>query len=66
MYHIFGLSVMNAALNYSVRLNILPGFLVQGLLKLLADASVTSFAAVPAMYNIMLFQPNIKDKRLCW
>ncbi|MHA1253790.1 MAG: class I adenylate-forming enzyme family protein [Candidatus Helarchaeota archaeon] len=61
MYHIFGLSVMNAALNVGARLNMLPGFLVQDLLKLLCDPNATSFAAVPAMYNIMISQPNIQE-----
>ncbi|MBD3227086.1 MAG: AMP-binding protein, partial [Candidatus Lokiarchaeota archaeon] len=61
MYHIFGLSVMNAILNVGGRLNMLPGFLVQDLLELLTDPEVTSFAAVPAMYSIMLSQKNIDD-----
>lgn len=61
MYHIFGLSVMNAILNVGGRLNMLPGFLVQDLLELLIDPEVTSFAAVPAMYSIMLSQKNIDD-----
>jgi long-chain acyl-CoA synthetase len=61
MYHIFGLSVMNAALNGGARLDMLPGFLVQDTLKLLCDPKVTSFAAVPAMYHIMLKQPNIQE-----
>ncbi len=61
MYHIFGLSVMNAVLNAGGRLDMLPGFLVQDCLKLLCDPKVTSFAAVPAMYHIMLKQENIKD-----
>ena len=61
MYHIFGLSVMNAVLNAGGRLNMLPGFIVQDCLKLLTEPEVTSFVAVPAMYNIMLSQPNIQD-----
>lgn len=61
MYHIFGLSVMNAVLTAGGRLDMLPGFLVQECLKLLCDPKVTSFAAVPAMYAIALSQANIKD-----
>ncbi|MHA1265310.1 MAG: class I adenylate-forming enzyme family protein [Candidatus Helarchaeota archaeon] len=61
MYHIFGLSVMNAILTKGGRLDMLPGFLVQDVLKMLCDPRVTSFAAVPAMYTIMLKQPNIQD-----
>ncbi len=61
MYHIFGLSVMNAILTIGGRLDMLPGFLVQDCLKMLCDPRVTSFAAVPAMYHIMLKQPNIKE-----
>ncbi|MHA1270622.1 MAG: class I adenylate-forming enzyme family protein [Candidatus Helarchaeota archaeon] len=61
MYHIFGLSVMNAVLNTGGRLNMLPGFLAQDCLKLLTDPKASSFAAVPAMYNILLSQPNIED-----
>ena len=61
MYHIFGLSVMNAALNIGATLDMLPGFLVQDLLPKLCNPKVTSFAAVPAMYMIMCEQPNIND-----
>jgi long-chain acyl-CoA synthetase len=61
MYHIFGLSVMNAVLTIGGRLDMLPGFLVQDVLKMLTDERVTSFAAVPAMYHIMQKQPNIDE-----
>ncbi|MHA1315095.1 MAG: class I adenylate-forming enzyme family protein [Candidatus Helarchaeota archaeon] len=61
MYHIFGLSVMNACLNAGAKLKMLPGFLVQDCLKLLCDPEVSAFAAVPAMYHIMLEQPNIQE-----
>ncbi|MHA1279642.1 MAG: class I adenylate-forming enzyme family protein [Candidatus Helarchaeota archaeon] len=61
MYHIFGLSVMNAILTIGGRLDMLPGFLVQDVLKMLTDPRVTSFAAVPAMYHIMQKQPNINE-----
>lgn len=61
MYHIFGLSVMNAVLTAGGRLDMLPGFLVQDCLKLLTDPKVNSFAAVPAMYAIMLKQENIQE-----
>ena len=61
MYHIFGLSVMNSILTKGGKLMMLPGFLVQDCLKLLTDPEVTSFAAVPAMYHIMLSQKNIED-----
>ena len=61
MYHIFGLSVMNAVLTTGGRLDMLPGFLVQDCLKMLCDPKVTSFAAVPAMFQIMLSQENIQS-----
>ena len=61
MYHIFGLSVMNSILTKGGRLDMLPGFLVKDVLKMLCDPKVTSCAAVPAMYAIMLNQPNIQD-----
>ena len=61
MYHIFGLSVMNATLNIGGTLDMLPGFLVQEILPKLCNPKVTGFAAVPAMYHIMCEQPNIKD-----
>ncbi|MHA1784800.1 MAG: AMP-binding protein, partial [Candidatus Helarchaeota archaeon] len=61
MYHIFGLSVMNAVLNIGGTLDMLPGFLVQDLLPKLCNPKVTGFAAVPAMYHIMCEQPNIKE-----
>ncbi|NVM23959.1 MAG: acyl--CoA ligase, partial [Desulfobacterales bacterium] len=61
MYHIFGLSVMNSILTFGGRLDMLPGFLVQDVLKMLCNPSVNSFAAVPAMYQIMLKQDNIQD-----
>ncbi|NVM54931.1 MAG: acyl--CoA ligase [Candidatus Helarchaeota archaeon] len=61
MYHIFGLSVMNATLTSGGRLDMLPGFLVQDVLKMACDPRVTTFAAVPAMYHIMQKQPNIQD-----
>ncbi|NVM27319.1 MAG: AMP-binding protein [Candidatus Helarchaeota archaeon] len=61
MYHIFGLTVMNVILNVGGRLDMLPGFLVQDVLKMLCDSKVTNFAAVPAMYQIMLKQANIQD-----
>ena len=53
---------MNAALNVGARLNMLPSFLVQDLLKLLYDPNAISFAAVPAMYNIMISHPNIQKR----
>ncbi len=61
MYHIFGISVMNAALNLGATLDMLPGFLVQDLLPKLCNPKVTSLAAVPAMYQIMCEQPNINE-----
>lgn len=61
MYHIFGLSVMNASLNMGSMLNMLPGFLVQDALKGLCNPRTSTFYAVPAMYNIILSQENIKD-----
>lgn len=61
MYHIFGLTVMNVAIMSGGRLDMLPGFLVQDVLKMLQEPKVTSFAAVPAMYHIMLKQANIQD-----
>ena len=61
MYHIFGLSVMNATLNIGGTLDMLPGFLVQDVLKKLINPKVTGFAAVPAMYHIMGEQPNIDE-----
>ncbi|MFX1297254.1 MAG: AMP-binding protein [Promethearchaeota archaeon] len=48
MYHIYGLSVMNSILTIGGRLDMLPGFLVQDVLKMLCDPRVTSFPAVPA------------------
>ncbi|MFX1451483.1 MAG: class I adenylate-forming enzyme family protein [Promethearchaeota archaeon] len=61
MYHIFGLSVMNASLNIGSMLNMLPGFLVQDCLKELCHPRTSTFYAVPAMYNIMITQQNIND-----
>ncbi|MHA1382188.1 MAG: class I adenylate-forming enzyme family protein [Candidatus Helarchaeota archaeon] len=61
MYHIFGLSVMNATLNLGGMLNMLPGFLVQDCLKELCHPRTSTFYAVPAMYAIMLSQENIND-----
>ena len=61
MYHIFGLSVMNSVLTKGGRLDMLPGFLVQDCLKMLCDPKVTQFAAVPAMFQIMLSQENIQS-----
>ncbi|MHA1378934.1 MAG: class I adenylate-forming enzyme family protein [Candidatus Helarchaeota archaeon] len=61
MYHIFGLSVMNASLNIGAMLNMLPGFLVQDCLKELCHPRTSTFYAVPAMYAIMLAQDNINE-----
>ncbi|NHI94541.1 MAG: hypothetical protein EAX96_18770 [Candidatus Lokiarchaeota archaeon] len=61
MYHIFGLSVMNAILNIGGTLDMLPGFLVRDLLPKLCNPQASGFAAVPAMYHIMCDQPDIKE-----
>ncbi len=61
MYHIFGLSVMNASLNIGSMLNMLPGFLVQDALKELCHPRTSTFYAVPAMYAIILAQENINE-----
>jgi long-chain acyl-CoA synthetase len=62
LFHIYGMTVgMNAALFAGASFYPLPAWDAQEAMDLVADADLTLFDAVPAMYNDIINQPNAEE-----
>jgi long-chain acyl-CoA synthetase len=62
LFHIYGMTVgMNAALFGGATFYPLPAWDAQEAMDLVADAELTLFDAVPAMYNDVINQPNADE-----
>jgi long-chain acyl-CoA synthetase len=62
LFHIYGMTVgMNASLFAGASFYPLPAWDAQEAMSLVADADLTLFDAVPAMYNDVINQPNAEE-----
>jgi long-chain acyl-CoA synthetase len=62
LFHIYGMTVtMNAALFAGASFYPLPSWDAQEAMSLVADADLTLFDGVPAMYNDVINQPNAEE-----
>jgi long-chain acyl-CoA synthetase len=62
LFHIYGMTVaMNAALFAGASFYPLPAWDAQEAMDLVAEAELTLFDAVPAMYNDVINQPNAEE-----